>query len=96
MVEWSEDMSASTEDIAYLNALVENINKHLGNEVFAIESTKDYEPECVDIFENKEPSCTYASFEDAELYLQGIETGVFLAKGLSDNDKAKRIYEQDS
>lgn len=93
MIDYNENMGADERDIEYLNGLVNNINKHLMRECFEIESTEDYESECVDIFEDGMESCTYMSFEDAETYLQGIETGVVLAKGLGDNAKVKKRYE---
>lgn len=93
MIDYNVNMGADERDIDYLNGLVENINNLLMRECFEIESTEDYETECVDIFEDGMSSCTYMSFEDAETYLQGIETGVVLARGLSDNTKVKKEYE---
>lgn len=93
MIDYNENMGAGKRDIDYLNALVNNINEHLSRECFEIESTEGYESECVDIFEDGLISCTYMGFEEAETYLQGIETGVILAKGLGDDAKAKQRYE---
>lgn len=83
MKDYNEQMSCSREEYDNLNELVDNINKHLGEEVFALESTKDYETECVDIWECGEINSNYLSFEDATTYLEGVQNGVLLKESYS-------------
>ena len=71
-------MSADESDINYLNGLIKNINNHLDKEVFELRSTEGYEPECVDILQEGAAIYTYTSFEDAALYLEGVENGILL------------------
>lgn len=78
MIDYNENMGCTKDEYDYLNELVENINNHLGTEVFKLESTPDYEEECVDLYENGQMNTSYFSFEDATTYLQGVETGVLL------------------
>lgn len=76
MKEWSEDMSCSKEEHDRLNKLVEDINDHLGDKVFRLESAEGYETECVNIM--LEGAATYTSFEGAIVYLEGVLDGVLL------------------
>ena len=78
MKEYNDNMWCTKDEYDHLNELVKNINQHLGSEVFALESTPDYEEECVDILQENTATFTYPSFEDAALYLSGVETGVLL------------------
>lgn len=76
-------MSCSKEEYIRLNETVDNINRHLGREVVTIESTPDYETECVDIYVNGELSYNYMMFEEADTYLGGMEQGVLLKEEYS-------------
>ena len=78
MKEWNENFTCSKNMYDRLNELIENINRHLGSEVFELESTPDYETECVDIYQGGTTTYTYTSFEDAEFYLDGVQNGVLL------------------
>lgn len=79
MKEYNDFMGCSKNEYDHLNDVVDNINKHLGKEVFRLESTPEgYENECVDIYENDQMNSSYMSFEDAITYLEGVETGVLL------------------
>lgn len=78
MKEFNEQMSCNREEYDHLTELVSDINKHLGEEVFALESTKDYENECVDIWECGEMNSNFLSFDDAITYLEGVQNGVLL------------------
>jgi len=78
MIEFNYNMKCDKEQYDNINKMVENINKHLGKEVFTIESTPEYENELVNIYENDEENSTYMSFDDAETYLMGVENGVLL------------------
>lgn len=83
MKKYSEEMNCSKEEYIRLNETVDNINRHLGHEVFTLESTEGYETECVDIYENGELNTNYAMFDDAIWYLEGIERGVLLKEEYS-------------
>lgn len=79
MKPYNDNMSCDEREYGHLNELVENINKHLGGEVFRLESTPEgYEDECVDIYEDEEMNSSYMAFEDAITYFEGVQTGVLL------------------
>ena len=80
MIDYNENMGCSKEEYDRMNELVEKINKLLGQgrSVFRLESTTDYENECVDIYENGIATYTYMTFEDAVIYLGGIAKGVLM------------------
>lgn len=80
MKPYSEEMSCDEYEYNELVKLIENINKHFGKEIFTLESTEDYETECVDIYENGELISDYMMFEDAINYLKGVENGALLMK----------------
>lgn len=83
MKEWTEDMFCTHYEYDHLNKLVVSINRHLGEDIFKLESTPDYENECVDLYQAGDLTYSYFSFDDAILYLEGVEMGVFLKEDLS-------------
>lgn len=83
MKKWTDGMSCTRNEYDHLNELVVSINRHLGENIFKLESTSDYESECVDLYQAGDLTCSYFPFEDAILYLEGVEMGVFLKEDLS-------------
>lgn len=82
-MKWTDNMSCTRNEYDHLNELVTNINRHLGETIFKLESTPDYESECVDLYQAENLAFSYFSFEDAILYLEGVEMGVLLKEDLS-------------
>lgn len=71
MKEWNDMMGCTRNECNHLNELVANINQHLGTELFELESTEDYENECVDLFQGGDLTTTY---------LEGVQIGVLLKR----------------
>lgn len=78
MIDYNENMSCTKEEYDHLNEMIENINRHLGNNVFSLKSTEGYENECVDIWEEDVINSNYFSFDDAINYLEGVERGILI------------------
>ena len=80
MIKYKENMVVDQSDIDYLNASVKEINEALGRDFIDIKSTPNEEDECADIFEDGVESYSCYSFDEVELYLNGIKQGLKIRK----------------
>ena len=83
MIEYNKEMLCSESACNELNEVVDNINQHLGENVYEVLSTEGYEDERVDVIEGAHIDSCFLTFEEATTYLKGIEKGILIKEEYS-------------